>query len=130
MGCAPIAHVLFNKFMTFNPQNPDWVNRDRFVLSYVHDPFRRSSVTDDAENQELRVSYMRAITDKYVEMDTDVCFSMLCFTCSGTRSHWTISKLSEYVCQLEVTIKANSCNSNLTALLLVIQKPMTLQVLR
>jgi transketolase len=26
---------LFNKFMTFNPKNPDWVNRDRFVLSYV-----------------------------------------------------------------------------------------------
>ena len=30
-----VAHVLFNKFMTFNPKNPDWVNRDRFVLSYV-----------------------------------------------------------------------------------------------
>jgi transketolase len=36
MGMAPVAHVLFNKFMTFNPKNPDWVNRDRFVLSYVH----------------------------------------------------------------------------------------------
>ena len=35
MGMAPVAHVLFNKFMSFNPQNPDWVNRDRFVLSYV-----------------------------------------------------------------------------------------------
>lgn len=33
MGMAPISHVLFNKFMTFNPKNPDWVNRDRFVLS-------------------------------------------------------------------------------------------------
>lgn len=35
MGMAPVAHVLFNKFMDFNPKNPDWVNRDRFVLSYV-----------------------------------------------------------------------------------------------
>ena len=35
MGLAPVSHVLFNKFMTFNPKNPDWVNRDRFVLSYV-----------------------------------------------------------------------------------------------
>ena len=35
MGLAPAAHVLFNKFMTFNPKNPDWVNRDRFVLSYA-----------------------------------------------------------------------------------------------
>ncbi|KAF2453623.1 transketolase [Lineolata rhizophorae] len=36
MGMAPIAHILFNKFMTFNPKNPDWVNRDRFVLSNGH----------------------------------------------------------------------------------------------
>lgn len=35
MGMAPVAHVLFNKFMNFNPKNPHWVNRDRFVLSYV-----------------------------------------------------------------------------------------------
>ena len=33
MGMAPVAHVMFNKFMNFNPKNPDWVNRDRFVLS-------------------------------------------------------------------------------------------------
>lgn len=32
---APIAHVLWNQFMKFNPKNPDWLNRDRFVLSYV-----------------------------------------------------------------------------------------------
>jgi len=32
---APAAHVLFNKFMKFNPKNTKWVNRDRFVLSYV-----------------------------------------------------------------------------------------------
>ncbi|KAK3616920.1 Transketolase [Elasticomyces elasticus] len=36
MGMAPVAHVLFNKFMTFNPKNPDWANRDRFVLSNGH----------------------------------------------------------------------------------------------
>ncbi len=33
MGMAPVAHVMFNKFMSFNPKNPDWLNRDRFVLS-------------------------------------------------------------------------------------------------
>jgi transketolase len=36
MGLAPAAHVLFNKFMRFNPKNPHWVNRDRFVLSNGH----------------------------------------------------------------------------------------------
>lgn len=35
MGLAPAAHVLFNKHMRFNPSNPKWLNRDRFVLSYV-----------------------------------------------------------------------------------------------
>ncbi|KAK5003518.1 hypothetical protein LTR28_010070 [Elasticomyces elasticus] len=36
MGMAPVAHVLFNKFMRFNPKNPAWPNRDRFVLSNGH----------------------------------------------------------------------------------------------
>ncbi|KAI9767796.1 MAG: Transketolase [Geoglossum simile] len=36
MGLAPAAHVLLNKFMTFNPKNPHWLNRDRFVLSNGH----------------------------------------------------------------------------------------------
>ncbi|KAK7750909.1 Transketolase [Diatrype stigma] len=36
MGMAPVAHVLFNKFMKFNPTNPKWLNRDRFVLSNGH----------------------------------------------------------------------------------------------
>jgi transketolase len=36
MGLAPSAHVLFSKFMNFNPKNPKWLNRDRFVLSNGH----------------------------------------------------------------------------------------------
>lgn len=36
MGCAPMAHVLFSKHMKFNPKNPKWSNRDRFVLSNGH----------------------------------------------------------------------------------------------
>ncbi|OKL63945.1 Transketolase [Talaromyces atroroseus] len=36
MGLAPTAHVLFNKFMNFNPKSPRWANRDRFVLSNGH----------------------------------------------------------------------------------------------
>lgn len=36
MGMAPVAHVLFNKIMKFNPKNPKWLNRDRFVLSNGH----------------------------------------------------------------------------------------------
>ncbi|MFC2103257.1 transketolase [Bacteroidota bacterium] len=36
MGCAPIAYTLYTKFMKFNPANPKWLNRDRFVLSAGH----------------------------------------------------------------------------------------------
>lgn len=36
MGAAPMAFVLWDKFMKFNPKNPKWVNRDRFVLSAGH----------------------------------------------------------------------------------------------
>lgn len=36
MGCAPMAHVLFGRVMNYNPANPKWINRDRFVLSNGH----------------------------------------------------------------------------------------------
>ena len=36
MGAAPMGHVLWSRFMNFNPANPDWPNRDRFVLSAGH----------------------------------------------------------------------------------------------
>lgn len=36
MGMADIAEVLWNDFLRHNPANPDWPNRDRFVLSNGH----------------------------------------------------------------------------------------------
>ena len=36
LGTAPVAYELFAKHMNYNPHNPDWVNRDRFVLSGGH----------------------------------------------------------------------------------------------
>mmetsp|Transcript_11394 Transcript_11394/g.15529 ORF Transcript_11394/g.15529 Transcript_11394/m.15529 type:complete len:729 (+) Transcript_11394:106-2292(+) len=36
MGCAPMAYVLFTEYMKFNPKNPQFFNRDRFVLSAGH----------------------------------------------------------------------------------------------
>jgi len=36
MGMADVATVLFKYFLRFNPQNPNWLNRDRFVLSAGH----------------------------------------------------------------------------------------------
>ncbi len=36
MGAAPMAFVLWDQFLRFNPKNPKWFNRDRFVLSAGH----------------------------------------------------------------------------------------------
>ncbi|MDG5789047.1 transketolase [Evansella sp. AB-P1] len=36
MGAAPMAYTLFSKYMNHNPNNPQWFNRDRFVLSAGH----------------------------------------------------------------------------------------------
>ena len=36
MGAAPMAFSLWAKYLNFNPVNPDWVNRDRFILSAGH----------------------------------------------------------------------------------------------
>jgi len=36
MGMAPAAYVLWTRFMKYNPANPMWHNRDRFVLSAGH----------------------------------------------------------------------------------------------
>jgi transketolase len=36
MGMAPAAYVLWTRHLKYNPSNPQWVNRDRFVLSAGH----------------------------------------------------------------------------------------------
>ena len=36
MGMADVVTVLFKDFLNFNPKNPSWTNRDRFVLSAGH----------------------------------------------------------------------------------------------
>jgi transketolase len=36
MGLAPIGHILWTESMNYNPYNPEWANRDRFILSCGH----------------------------------------------------------------------------------------------
>lgn len=36
LGATPMAYVLFDKIMKHNPGNPNWMNRDRFILSAGH----------------------------------------------------------------------------------------------
>lgn len=36
LGAAPMAYVLWSRFLRFDPHTPDWPNRDRFILSAGH----------------------------------------------------------------------------------------------
>lgn len=36
LGTAPLMYTLWDKFISYNPKDPKWVNRDRFVLSSGH----------------------------------------------------------------------------------------------
>jgi transketolase len=36
IGMAPSAYVLWKYFLNVNPEVPNWINRDRFVLSAGH----------------------------------------------------------------------------------------------
>jgi transketolase len=36
MGAAPMTYVLWTRFLSHNPSNPNWFNRDRFILSAGH----------------------------------------------------------------------------------------------
>src|SRR6266542_3367681 len=36
MGLAPLSYLLWTKYLRYNPANPEWAGRDRFVLSCGH----------------------------------------------------------------------------------------------
>ncbi len=36
LGCAPILYTIYGKHLKINPEDPDWINRDRFILSAGH----------------------------------------------------------------------------------------------
>ena len=36
MGMADVVTILFRYYLKFNPKNPSWMNRDRFILSAGH----------------------------------------------------------------------------------------------
>src|ERR1700733_14395208 len=44
MDAAPMAHVLWTRNMHYNPKDPTWPNRDRFVLSCGHASMLQYSV--------------------------------------------------------------------------------------
>ena len=54
MGLAPVAYVLWNRFLQYDPTDPVWPNRDRFVLSNGHASMLLYSLLHLAQRQERR----------------------------------------------------------------------------
>src|SRR4026209_912235 len=58
MALAPVAYTLWQNFLRFNPSDPIWPNRDRFVLSNGHASMLLYAL--------LHLSGVRAVDTKYV----------------------------------------------------------------
>ena len=58
MGMADIAEVLWNRLMRHNPANPDWPNRDRFVLSNGHGSMQIYALVH-LTGYELSIEYLK-----------------------------------------------------------------------
>jgi len=59
MALAPVVYTLWNRMMRFNPQDPIWPNRDRFVLSNGHASMLQWSILHLTGTQAVNAEYER-----------------------------------------------------------------------
>src|SRR5215813_10804073 len=57
MALAPLVYTIWNRVLRFDPQNPIWPNRDRFVLSNGHASMLLWSVLHLTDVQAVNASY-------------------------------------------------------------------------
>jgi transketolase len=89
MAMAPVAYTLWNRKLRFNPDNPIWFNRDRFVLSMGHASMLLYSM--------LHLTGVKAVDAKYEKVGTPTValedikrFRQLDSKCPGhPEYHWT-----------------------------------------
>src|SRR5271165_6242639 len=89
MGMAPVAYTLWQRFLRFDPQDPVWPNRDRFVLSAGHASMLLYSL--------LHLTEVRAVSKDYetlgevsVPLDAIKTFRQLGSRCPGHPEYrWT-----------------------------------------
>jgi transketolase len=62
MGIAPTAYVLWQKYLRYDPSDPTWTNRDRFVLSAGHASMLLYSL--------LHLTETKAVSDEYKILDS------------------------------------------------------------
>ena len=51
MGLAPVAYTLWQQFLKYDPEDPIWPNRDRFVLSAGHASMRIPNAKSGASSR-------------------------------------------------------------------------------
>ena len=89
MAMAPVAYCLWNRILRFDPDDPIWPNRDRFVLSMGHASMLLYSMLHLAEVKAVNAKYERLGTPT-VTLDDIKRFRQLDSKCAGHPEYrWT-----------------------------------------
>ena len=89
MALAPVAYALWNRVLRFDPQDPIWPNRDRFVLSAGHASMLLYSLLHLTKTRAVNPKYERLGTPT-VSLDDIKKFRQLDSKCPGhPEYHWT-----------------------------------------
>ena len=89
MGLAPVAYCLWQQFMRFDPQDPIWPNRDRFVLSAGHASMLLYSLLHLTGVKAVSRDY-EALGEPSVPLEAIKCFRQLGSRCAGHPEYrWT-----------------------------------------
>ncbi len=89
MALAPVVYELWNKVMRFDPQDPIWPNRDRFVLSCGHASMLLYSMLHLTKTQAVNPKY-EAVGTPTVSIEDIKKFRQLDSRCAGHPEYrWT-----------------------------------------
>jgi transketolase len=89
MAMAPVAYCLWQKFLRFDPQDPVWPNRDRFVLSIGHASMLLYSLLHLTEVKSVSKDY-EALGEPSVSLESIKAFRQLNSCCPGHPEYrWT-----------------------------------------
>ena len=89
MGIAPVAYGLWQKLLNFDPADPIWPNRDRFVLSAGHASMLLYSLLHLTRTQAVNHEYEQ-VGHQSVTLDDIKSFRQLDSACPGhPEYHWT-----------------------------------------
>ncbi len=89
MAMAPVAYCLWQKFLRFDPQDPVWPNRDRFVLSMGHASMLLYSLLHLTEVRAVNKDY-ETLGEVSVPLDSIKTFRQLDSRCPGHPEYrWT-----------------------------------------